>query len=161
MRFLNGISSKYVKVNPYSYVQQDSGFRIRNYPYWAWLIRIGEYTVLCRYVSQKGSKSCTTGYLSFVGQDANKIISKNTLKARLYKVFRAFVKSAFCHATSNKKNVFCRSTSNKIGTILEIQEQLILFYSSLTKICMYAKTYSRHGDILRFNFVSLSITKPS
>lgn len=95
----------------------------------------------------KSSKSCTTGYLSFVGQDAYKFPLRNTFKASLCKVSKASVKSAFCHATSCKKNVFCRSTSNKIGIILEIQEQhVILFYSLPIQICIYAKNHKGHGD---------------
>ncbi len=146
MRFLKW---RFVKVRQSKSVWlriTNSRISIWNTPLWIsnlWgLKRTGTYTVLCRYVSQKGFKSCTTWYLSFVWQDAFKITLKNTLKAGLYKGFRAFIKSAFCHATSNKKSLFCRATSYKIGTNLEIRGRLILCDTAhlLKLVCMPSTT---------------------
>ena len=160
--FVRFLKWHFVKVRLSKSVQlRTAKFRIQNpkLPLWSRVNRIGEYTILCRYVSQKGPKSCTTGYLSFIGQDANKTIPKNTLKARLCKGFKPFLKSVLCHTTSCKKIVFCRSTSYKMGTILEIQEPLILVlqptYSNL-HVCQALQGARRY---LIFNFVSLRITR--
>ena len=57
-------------------------------------------------MSQKGPKSCTTGYLSFIGQDANKTIPKNTLKARLYKDLKPFLKVRYVMLRHARKVCF-------------------------------------------------------
>ena len=126
--FRISIPSRYVKVNPYDYVWQNSGFRIRNSPLWIWNLIGLKCTDInlnpCRYVSQNSLKSCMTEYLYFVGQGVLKKPYKNHLKGKLYMTYTDLTKTAFRHTTSNKNPQFRHATSCKTSDFLAIQTHL-------------------------------------
>ena len=150
----NGYSVLWL-LNLYSYVQQDSGFRIRNYSYWAWLIRIGEYTVLCRYVSQKGSKSCTTRYLYFVWQDAYKIIIKIYSKLGYTRVLNLLCKVRFVMLRHVRKVCFVVLGRTKCLNFRDTRSAYI-FALQPTYTNWYAcQAPQGTRRYLKFNFVKL------